>query len=134
MTYAKSIISIWLSPSRICFIYSSYNTGMMIRDQTQAFPLCYSNSDTCQKPIPTICIISLCNGKCKWEQLVITIITHNNQQSPFMFSIQMCPINTKNWSIVSKPFNRWSERPKNTLKNFLHSGCFQEPFWNTQYI
>ena len=117
--HAKSIISIWLSPSQICFIDNSYNAKMTIRDQTQNFPLCYSNSNTCQKPTPTICILSLCNGKCKWKQLIITITSHSNKQSPFIFSIQICPINTKNWSTVNKPFNRWSEWPKNTLKNFF---------------
>ena len=113
------MISIWLSPSRICFIDSIYNARMTIRNQTQVFPLCYSNSDTCQKPSPTICILSFSNGKCKWEQLVITITSHSNQQSPFIFFIQMCPINTKNWLTVSKPLNRWSKCPKNTLENFF---------------
>ena len=68
---------------------------MTVRNQTQVFPLCYPNFDTCQKPTLTIFIILFYNDKCKWKQLVITITSHSNQQSPFIFSIQMCPINTK---------------------------------------
>ena len=113
------MISIWLDSSWICLIYNSYIVKMTVRDKRQVFPLCHSNSDTCQKPTLTICILSLCSDKCKWKQLVITITSHRNHQSPFIFSIQTYSINTKNWLTMSKPFNKLRECPKNMLKFFF---------------
>ena len=45
------MINIWLDSSWICLIYNSYIVKMTVRNKRQVFPLCHSNSDTCQSQL-----------------------------------------------------------------------------------
>ena len=107
MTHANPVISIWCIPTKMRIAHSCHNTWMSVRYNTNPHPLSYSIYDTCQEPSSIINIPAFCNGKCQWEQLIISVTAHSNQQCPFVLSIQMCTINTQYRMTTCEPFNRW---------------------------
>ena len=109
MTHANPVIGIWCILTKMRIVHSCHNTWMSVRYNTNPRPLSCSISDTCQEPSPTINILALCNRKCQWEQLIISLTAHSNQQCPFILPIQMCTINTQYRTTTFEPFNRWLE-------------------------
>src|SRR3954469_18859529 len=127
MTHAPSTLqvqpwSLFIRPRVSQFLYCTQYTCMPVMKDAHIRLIlhnCYFKLP--EEPCPTFNVLPLHKSKCKWDNLILTILTNSGQDLTLVLAGQKSTIYTYHRSAMNESFYANTEREEQSMQNF-HSG------------
>ena len=70
-----------------------------------------------EEPCPTLDVLALHKSKCKWDDLILPILTYGCEDLTLVLASEKCAINTYHRSTMSESFNAGTEREEQPMQH-----------------
>ena len=140
MTHAPSTLqvqpwSLFIRTGVCQFLYCTQYTRMPVMKDAHIRLIlhnCYFQLP--EEPCPTFNVLALHKSKCKWDNLILTILTNSGQDLTLVLAGQKSTIYTYHRSAMNESFYADTEREEQSMQNFQVGNSGMKKSWMSKYV